>query len=93
MRGVVENVSISIFWNLRRSQGWNFNPLPLISVRHTLHFETDEEKKVLGFKQARKPRSYASSKLRLTYRLTGVECRATSVAKNISNIVCQGLGR
>ena len=33
------------------------------------------------FKQARKPRSYASPKLRLTYLLTGVKCRATSVAK------------
>ena len=36
-------------------------------------------------KQARKPRSYASSKLRLThsltYSLTRVKCRATSVAK------------
>ena len=38
-------------------------------------------------KQARKPRSYASPKLRLThsltYSLTGVKCRATSVAKKI----------
>ena len=34
------------------------------------------------FNQARKPRSYASPKLRLTYLLTGVKCRATSVAKN-----------
>ena len=38
-------------------------------------------------KQARKPRSYASPKLcplthSLTYLLTGVKCRATSVAKN-----------
>ena len=33
------------------------------------------------FQQARKPRSYASSKLRLTHSLTGVKCRATSVAK------------
>ena len=37
------------------------------------------------FEQARKPRSYASPKLRpthsLTYLLTGVKCRATSVAK------------
>ena len=32
-------------------------------------------------KQARKPRSYASPKLRPTQRLTGVKCRATSVAK------------
>ena len=32
-------------------------------------------------KQARKPRSYASSKLRLTDLPTGVKCRATSVAK------------
>ena len=38
-------------------------------------------------KQARKPRSYASPKLRLTHSLThlltGVKCRATSVAKNV----------
>ena len=33
-------------------------------------------------KQARKAPSYASSKLRLTDSLTGVKCRATSVAKN-----------
>ena len=37
-------------------------------------------------KQARKPRSYASLKLQLTdsltYLLTRVKCRATSVAKN-----------
>ena len=34
-------------------------------------------------KQARKPRSYASSKLcLLAHSLTGVKCRATSVAKN-----------
>ena len=34
--------------------------------------------------QACKPRSYASSKLRLTHSLTltGVKCRATSVGKN-----------
>ena len=39
-------------------------------------------------KQARKPRSYASPKLRLTdsptHWLTGVKCRATSVAKNVT---------
>ena len=39
-------------------------------------------------KQARKPRSYASPKLRLThsltYSLTGVKCRATSVAKKVA---------
>ena len=34
-------------------------------------------------KQARKPRSYASPKLRPTQRLRGVKCRATSVAKNL----------
>ena len=34
-------------------------------------------------KQARKPQSYASLKLRLTDRLTGVKCRVTSVAKNL----------
>ena len=41
-----------------------------------------------GEKQARKPRSYASPKLRpthsLTHLLTGVKCRATSVAKNMN---------
>ena len=40
-------------------------------------------------KQARKPRSYASPKLRLTDSLTdlltGVKCRATSIAKNCKN--------
>ena len=31
------HLSVSIFWELRWSQGWNSNPLPLISVRkHTL---------------------------------------------------------
>ena len=34
-----------------------------------------------GQEQARKPRSYASSKLLPTHLLTGVRCRATSVAK------------
>ena len=42
-------------------------------------------------KQARKPRSYASPKLwpthLLTYSLTGVKCRATSVAKNTTNSI------
>ena len=33
--------------------------------------------------QARKPRNYASPKLRPSVSLTGVKCRATSVAKNI----------
>ena len=37
-------------------------------------------------KQARKPRSYASFKLcPLTRSLTGVRCRAASVAKNYTN--------
>ena len=47
---------------------------------------------LLSIKQARKPRSYASLKLRLThsqylltYLLTGVKCRATSVAKKTKN--------
>ena len=35
-----------------------------------------------GFeKQTRKPRSYASPKLRPTHLLTGVKCRATSVER------------
>ena len=42
--------------------------------------------KKIFMKQARKPRSYASSKLRLshllTYLLTRVKSRATSIAKN-----------
>ena len=37
-------------------------------------------------KQACKPRSYASLKLRLTDLLSGAECRATSVAKNYQTI-------
>jgi len=37
--------------------------------------------------QARKPQSYASPKLRLTDLLSGVECRATSVAKKW-NVFC-----
>ena len=45
-------------------------------------------------KQARQPRSYASSKLqlndRLTDSLTGVKCRATSVARN-GLFACLGL--
>ena len=45
-------------------------------------------------KQARKPRSYASPKLwpthLLTYSLTGVKCRATSVAKNIDINIIKG---
>ena len=36
------------------------------------------------WKQARKPRSYASSKLRPSHLLTRVKCRATSVAKNVT---------
>ena len=39
------------------------------------------------FEQARKPRSYASPKLRLTHLLTGVKCRATSVAKNTLYVI------
>ena len=38
-------------------------------------------------KQARKPRSYASSKLRACLLLTGVKCRATSVAKKIQILI------
>ena len=42
----------------------------------------------MKLKQARKPRSYASPKLcplnhLITYLLTGVKCRATSVAKKV----------
>ena len=42
-------------------------------------------------KQARKPRSYASSKLRLTDSPTGVKCRATSVAKKHVVLNCIAL--
>ena len=40
-------------------------------------------KKVIAIliKQACKPRSYVSSKLQLTYLLTGVKCRAASIAR------------
>ena len=41
----------------------------------------DKTHNMLYFQQARKAPSYASSKLRLTHLLTGVKCRATSVAK------------
>ena len=54
---------------------------------HTFNMKEDEcgaEIFVLH-KQARKPRSYASSKLLPTHSLTGVKCRATSVAKNKKN--------
>ena len=37
----------------------------------------------LPWKQARKPRSYASPKLRPSVSLTGVKCGATSEAKNL----------
>ena len=37
-------------------------------------------------KQARMPRSYASSKLRLTDLPTGVKCRAASVAKKLTHL-------
>ena len=44
------------------------------------------KKKTEGFlfKQARKLRSYASPKLLLAHSLTGVNCRATSIAKKVS---------
>ena len=42
-------------------------------------------------KQARKPRSYASSKLRLNYSLTGVKCRATSVANNCMSLASKNI--
>ena len=55
--------------------------LPSSSVFHLVN-----QNCVIGVKQARKPRSYTSPKLRLTdsltHLLTGVKCRATSVAKN-----------
>ena len=39
-------------------------------------------------KQACKPRSYASLKLcPLTYSVTGVKCRATSVAKKTGSVI------
>ena len=48
---------------------------------------SEGDKLLIQRKQARKPRSYASLKLRpthlLIYLLTRVKCRATSVAKNI----------
>ena len=58
---------------------------------HNLYLDREEKpvEKVekLSRKQACKPRSYASPKLRLTDSLTGVKCRATSVAKN-SIVLC-----
>ena len=50
------------------------------------NFQTGQVFILIAFKQARKPRSYGSPKLRLTDSLTGVKCRATSVAKNIFSL-------
>ena len=67
---------------LKISQNWlkYFNPFLLIRVQH-----------FWPPKQARKPRSHASPKLRLTdsltHLLTGVKCRATSVAKKNADLV------
>ena len=52
--------------------------LRYLSQKMTAQFQFFQS---LPHKQARKPRSYASPKLRLTHLLTGVKCRATSVAK------------
>jgi len=54
----------------------------LFSNKYALDFWKCHRKWLV--KQARKPRSYASLKLcPLTHSLTGVRCRATSVAKNL----------
>ena len=44
--------------------------------------EISKHLKLVLIKQDRKPRSYTSLKLWPTHSLTGVKCRATSVAKN-----------
>ena len=64
---------------------------PVLNVQALLTLETVSAQTVHS-KQARKPRSYASPKLcpltdSLTYLLTGVKCRATSVAKNHNLLV------
>ena len=61
-------------------------PLARVDKIYIGCYKFDIQKKVatslIFRKQARKPRSYASLKLRLTHSLTGVKSRATSVAKN-----------
>ena len=47
---------------------------------------------ILAYKQARKAPSYASSKLWITDSLTGVKCRATSVAKNCDHLKSEKWG-
>ena len=55
-------------------------------MHHALHINIRQRIEPTIKKQASKPRSYASSKLRptdwLTHLLTWVKCRATRVAKN-----------
>ena len=50
-------------------------------VQNMLRFESKMSQNFAVY--TRKPRSYASSKLRLTDLLTGVKCRATTVAKKV----------
>ena len=62
--------------------------MSLIMIRDCiLHNQVYNQNTNVQCKQARKPRSYASPKLRPTdlptYLLTGVKCRATSVAKKL----------
>ena len=63
------------------------NSVKLISGAMILKYNTNSQIHKHLKQQARKPRSYASSKLRptdrLTDSLTGVKCRATSIAKNM----------
>ena len=65
-------------------QDFIWRPLP-DCISHTAvkltELPGDANTDQLTKKQAPKPRSYASPKLRPTQRLTGVKCRATSVAK------------
>ena len=57
-------------------------PLGSSPIYWSAHLRSKLCEKLISEKHARKSRSYASSKLRLTHWLTGVKCRATSVAKN-----------
>ena len=67
-------INISTSHKFDQALSWN-RPLEKIETK----FRVKEQL----WKQARKPRSFASSKLRLTDLLTGVECRATGVAKKV----------
>ena len=86
-------VSIIKFWKVISPNYWAFHGIAskisyLIFLASVLNFICPHEVQWFSIwilKQACKPRSYASSKLRPSHRtdwLSGVECRAASVDKN-----------